>query len=1027
MTAYSWTGVSGDWDVAANWSPSGGPPTLTDTATIGGTGTYTVTVDTDDVAKSLTLSDPNATVVDDGVFGSGNPASLTISGTFSMCAGTFNLSHYVGGSLTVGALNLSGGALTINGGGQLNLNGALSQTGGTLTLNGGTIYATTLDSTAGTLALNVGTLTGATVTNSGTIDAEEANGNLTIDPTTFINSGTIDVLNGDSITIGNYNVTLEPTTFTTTASSVIAIGSNSSAYIQPNNAWTNLGSITLASGAGLYLYGPMSAASLGKISNSGGTVYVAGTWDNTGQTLDGSAGFGQLALYGGTISGGTATAAGVAFTRSGTLSGVTFDGPLNLTSDHASVDLANGTTVVGSSGSGPGTINVTGTSSSLYFDNAQSVDNETINLGNASSLALLASNDVNHAGNQVLTLGSGVSIDTQGAAGIGDSGLAGDGIVNDGVINATAGGYFQFYGNAFTNNGTINDASNGNVLEIYSTTFTNQGAINIGLALIVGNTTTFTNATGTITVDGTGSLELDEALTTAQLGTIKEASGATLDFAGGLNNSGATLNLAAGVLLEGTIDGGTIDGPINLTASRQTLHLAGGPTVNNAAGTGPGTINVTASLYFDNTQTFNNATINLGNASNFASLYSNDVGTAGNQVLTLGSGVTIDIVGYAQIADGGYAGDGIINEGVINDTPTNGRLIIAGNSFTNEGTINVSLGEYALSIGPATFIDDGKISGKGILELSGPSATIGAGASFSVAYWTVAGTAVTLGENLTYAGTFSADAGTTLNLSGGNLTLRGTDSFAGATTSGSKKLTAKGTTTLSGLTIGGTTTFSDAGSLSETGGSAILGDAAGDVARLTIASTGTWDILDDSVIGRGTSASSSITNSGLLEKTRGTGVSAITPKVTNNGVNTGGAAVNGGVCVSSGTLDFNGAVTGGTVATPGTDTISGASSVLEFDSTVASSKTIGSQDIVFNGGTLDLTKPTNFWGEISNFAAGDTIDLLGKWSFLSFSEVSGVGELTLASGAAKHTFDFVGITQNVFNIASGSTTVITHT
>ena len=59
----------------------------------------------------------------------------------------------------------------------------------------------------------------------------------------------------------------------------------------------------------------MSAASLGSITNSGGTVYIAGTWNNSGQTLNGSASFGQLVLYGGTISGGTVTSAGVAFTR----------------------------------------------------------------------------------------------------------------------------------------------------------------------------------------------------------------------------------------------------------------------------------------------------------------------------------------------------------------------------------------------------------------------------------------------------------------------------------------------------------------------------------------------------------------------------------------------------------------------------------------------------------------------------------------------------------------------------------------
>ncbi len=179
-----------------------------------------------------------------------------------------------------------------------------------------------------------------------------------------------------------------------------------------------------------------------------------------------------------------------------------------------------------------------------------------------------------------------------------------------------------------------------------------------------------------------------------------------------------------------------------------------------------------------------------------------------------------------------------------------------------------------------------------------------------------------------------------------------------------------------------------------------LGDATGDVAKLLNASTGTWDITDDSGIGLGSSTSSSITNSGLFEKTGGTGTSVIAPKFVNTGTITG----------------------------TGTDTISGAST-LEFDSTVSSSKTLGSQNIGFTGGgTLDLTDPKGFWGEISGFATTDAVELLGSWTYSSFSEVGGVGELTLASGVTKHAFDFVGnFTTSSFNIASGATTVITHT
>ncbi len=56
MTAYSWNLGSSDWNVAINWSPSGGPPTSSDSATISATGSnYTVTVDSADAASSLTL------------------------------------------------------------------------------------------------------------------------------------------------------------------------------------------------------------------------------------------------------------------------------------------------------------------------------------------------------------------------------------------------------------------------------------------------------------------------------------------------------------------------------------------------------------------------------------------------------------------------------------------------------------------------------------------------------------------------------------------------------------------------------------------------------------------------------------------------------------------------------------------------------------------------------------------------------------------------------------------------------------
>ena len=112
----------------------------------------------------------------------------------------------------------------------------------------------------------------------------------------------------------------------------------------------------------------------------------------------------------------------------------------------------------------------------------------------------------------------------------------------------------------------------------------------------------------------------------------------------------------------------------------------------------------------------------------------------------------------------------------------------------------------------------------------------------------------------------------------------------------------------------------------------------------------------------------------------------------------------------------------------GTDTISGVST-LEFGAGVGTAATLGDQDIGFTGGgTLHLLAPTTFYGEISSFAAGDTVELKGSWAYSSISEAGGLTTLTLASGATTHGFQFVGdYTQGDFAIKSGTTTKSTFT
>ena len=177
MTSCTWNGVSGDWNNGSNWTPSGGPPTSSDSAVINGTATDTITIDTADVANSLILDDPNATVDDitPWRFPSGSSA-LTLSSTFILSAGTFIL-----------------------GSGGLDANGAIS--GGTIIVAGGTFVC------------NGGSLNGLTY--DGTLDLSENDANIALNGSTVngtindtgeqsdLNFNTITTLNNTTINLGN--------------------------------------------------------------------------------------------------------------------------------------------------------------------------------------------------------------------------------------------------------------------------------------------------------------------------------------------------------------------------------------------------------------------------------------------------------------------------------------------------------------------------------------------------------------------------------------------------------------------------------------------------------------------------------------------------------------------------------------------------------------------------------------------------------------------------------------------------------
>jgi hypothetical protein len=118
-----------------------------------------------------------------------------------------------------------------------------------------------------------------------------------------------------------------------------------------------------------------------------------------------------------------------------------------------------------------------------------------------------------------------------------------------------------------------------------------------------------------------------------------------------------------------------------------------------------------------------------------------------------------------------------------------GSLAYAGDLTQGVGT-TLALGANTLTLTGTGTTLAGAVSGSGTLAFAGGSQTLDAGATITATDWTLSGgEAGTVDETLTYGGTFTEGAGTTLKIAAGDsLTLTGAASFAG-TVSGAGTLT----------------------------------------------------------------------------------------------------------------------------------------------------------------------------------------------------------------------------------------------
>jgi hypothetical protein len=638
MAAISWTGVSGDWTQASDWT-GGAVPGAADSVTIGGTGAYTLTLYSATPVGSVVMNAANALFYDAG--------PLTLGGLFSLQAGTFDLAY---GSLIGGTLALAGGIFLAQGG---LLNGVavqgavnLSQANATLLVQNGLAMSGLGGNGAGNIALTgnyanltfLGTQTlanavvtfggsnggpavlgvadpygassGATLTlaanvwlreagtqgqiitssgapspyasevvNRGTITANSAGSTLTIcGAGSFANQGTVSVSNGATLDIASAG-------FTNTGTLVV------------NSATLDFGGTFASSLLG----------SLGALSLTQATVEIGGDAMNTGATLtvgSGSA-LGPLELSG-TISGGTVVDTGGGLNLSagtGALDGVTYQGSLTLATG-AALTLLDNTTLP--------TAAVTGAGASLLLEGVTKLDNATIALGSNSGaaaslgtadqwLASAATTATLGAHLQVQQAGKFATVNANATTPFAGYGLA-DTLINQGTISgAFAGGTLTLGGyGTLINQGSI-AISNGDTLIISPYLFSNTGTIAISSgasAIIGGPPNVFGQApawsnTGLISLSG-GTLTLSGAMRTAQIGQIT-SSGGSLILAGTLANAGSTLTLGSGgqlpaLSLTGTIQGGTIADPNGLLAigSTGTALLDGVTDIGTLNLTGPG-------------------------------------------------------------------------------------------------------------------------------------------------------------------------------------------------------------------------------------------------------------------------------------------------------------------------------------------------------------------------------------------------------------------------------------------------------
>jgi autotransporter-associated beta strand protein len=976
----SWiTDGNGSWASSANWS-AGVPNAQSATANLGGAAAThanlarTVTLDGNETVGVLAFTSPNGEsyTIDAGTGGAlildngSSAASISASGTHTI-DGTVAVD--LNSNVTIGDVAPSD-VLTIAGN-IVNNNGAH-----TLTKSGPGLLVLTNSNSYGPAAGSFGT---------------------------FLNAGTIQIQNNNSLGAGNLSfggsATLQSGTAGLTVASNITIGNGFTATVDTNgNTFTLPGNITDTSTNGVLSV--VSTIPGGTLIVTGDNTYGGGTSIGSGATL-------QVGNNTPTVSlTGTAavTDNGALVFNLSTPGNVTIANTISGAGSLTENNSANQLVLTGSNSYSGGTII---TSGSIQVGNSYALGSGNVSVAGASLL------DLNGASPTVGALnGSGIVTSSSNVAmtlSIGNNNNSG-----------------TFSGSIIHNQGTISVTKNGTGTETFSGPLTYLGAttVNGGVLTISSSLGTSGTYSGAIT-DSSATLNLTNATVYAASLTENNVggSGVYISGTGTTNISGALAVNAAN---------GTNAGLVSITGGTVTAgSITVGRTGNNYAGNIQYAASNTNGLYINGGTLIDNGTLGIGTSTATQSsaemrIDSGSVTVAGTTIVADYGNTrysVLDINGGTFTATGGIAiggagtggygellvrGTGILNtSGIVlgNTAETSGNdalQAIGGTTYIGSGGIteSVASGSTAvtlINLGYASVATAPVIAASAPWSSSLPMVLTNSSGAAPVTFQTAdsLGNAqnIALSGNLTGTGGLIKTGAGVLTLSGsntfsGNIAVNGgtlalatstpfgngTISFGGGTLQYSSLDTvdysARFATSASPVSIdtnGQQITFANSlnGAFTGTGGLTLVDSAGGGSLTLTKANTFTGP----TIIGTGATlklvggslASASITNSGNLLV---------------NGGGTLGSTGGSGLILNGGSQFSMVDGAANTLSLPGNLTIGGASATalaFELNSTTSDNITVGGNVSYGAGGGLIYLSALN-----SNSAplSGSTFDLI---------------------------------------------------